>query len=341
MPSRLSAAAVAISCVLAAPVLSAFELRPATLAAFERYVRVTEARMTAEVEGRSPFLWIDRQPAGVRAALVERLTRGEVVSERLETRDGTTKIEASHGLIHHWIGTVLLPGVTIDRARAFVEDYERYPALFGPAVVRARILKRAPDRFDVAMRTSMKKVITVVVDADYAVQYRRLGPSRLYTRSVATNLFDVDAAGEPGERRTPVEQGRGFLWRLNTYCWFEERPEGTYEQCESISLTSNIPWYAVWIKPFVTGIPRETLEFTLGRVRSGVAATRGPLLEPPAQLRHDGRHVIEDAIRCGVDAPAVCHDHDAGAGPRAVVLRIAHGHEPHATGDGRHRSAGA
>ena len=41
---------------------------------------------------------------------------------------------------------------------------------------------------------------------------------------------------------------------------FEERPEGTLEQCESISLTRQPPFGLGWVvKPFITGIPRETV----------------------------------------------------------------------------------
>ena len=254
------------------PGIAAFELKPASLAVFERYVRLTEARMAREVDGSSPFLWVDRQPERERIALLAGLKRGEVVSEPLETRDGSKKIEIDDALIHHWIGTVLLPGVTLDRATTFVQNYERYPQLFAPAIQRARVLARSGDRFDVNMRTSMTKlVVTVVIDADYGVEYRRLSPARLYTKSVATNLFEVQSPGKPNERRVPGDQSGGYLWRLNTYCWFEERSEGTYEQCESISLTRGIPvGLGLVVRPFVRGIPRETLEFTLGRVRDGV-----------------------------------------------------------------------
>jgi len=271
--ARLTSLWVAAFCAFAVLRLSAVELKPATLAVFERYVRLTEARMAGEVDGSSPFLWIDRQPAGERAALVARLTRGEVVAARLETLNEAKRIEIDGGLIHHWIGTVLLTGVTLDRATTFVQGYEQYPVRFTPMIQRSRVLARSGDHFDVSMRTWMKKLtVTVVIDADYAIDYRRINTSRLYTKNVATNVMEVDSAGTPDERRTPAEQTRGFLWRLNTYCWFEERSEGTYEQCESMSLTRAVPFGLGWlIKGFVTSIPRETLEFTLGQVRDGVA----------------------------------------------------------------------
>jgi hypothetical protein len=96
----------------------------------------------------------------------------------------------------------------------------------------------------------------------------------MYTRSVATNVFHVESAGEPDERPIPGDRSSGYLWRLQTYCWFEERAEGTYEQCESISLTRAVPFGFGWaLNWLIDEIPRETLEFTLGRVRDGLAAT--------------------------------------------------------------------
>jgi hypothetical protein len=193
------------------------------------------------------------------------------VSARLRTRDGKAEIDVPDGLIHHWVGTVLLPGATIDRVMAFVKDYPQYPARFAPMIQRARVLKQSPDHFDVTMRTWAKKVVTVVIDADYGVDYRTLRPTSVVTRSVASNIYEVEGSGTPGERRTPADRGQGFLRRLNTYCWFDERPEGVYEQCESISLTRDVPFGLGWmIKPFITSIPRETMEFTLGKVRTGV-----------------------------------------------------------------------
>ena len=254
--------------VLTLPV-GARELKPATLAAFEKYVKLTEARMAGEVKGDKPFLWVDRQAEA--AQLYARLKRGEVLAHRLETREGSTEVKIDDGMIHHWVGTILMPGATLDKVMAFVKDYGNYSKYFAPTIVRSRVISQTPDRFEVSMRTATKKVITVVIDADYVIEYRPIGEDRVYTRSAAKNLFEVGEAGTPQERRTPAEQGRGYLWRLNNYCSFEQRPEGTYEQCESISLTTEVPWLLRFIvTPFVTSVPRETLEFTLGRVRAGV-----------------------------------------------------------------------
>jgi hypothetical protein len=252
--------------------LEAFELKPATLKAFERYVQLTEARMATETSGASPFLWIDRLPEPTKSKLLARLKAGEIVSEPLETRDGRAEIDIPDGLAHHWVGTVLVPQAKRDRVIAFVQDYGRYPQVFAPLIQRSTILSQTTDRYVVQMRTWSKKLtVTVVIDADYTIEYRELGPAAMFTKSAISNVYEVAHPGTPQERRTPADQAMGYLWRLNTYCSFAERAEGTYEQCESVSLTRDVPFGFGWIvRPFITGIPRETLDFTLSRVRAGV-----------------------------------------------------------------------
>ena len=136
-------------------------------------------------------------------------------------------------------------------------------------VQRAKVVQHTGTDYVVEMRTSMSKMmVTVVMDADYHVAYRALTPSKLYTKSVASKIFEVQSAGEADEQRIPGDKSGGFLWRLNTYCSFEELPAGTVEQCESISLTRGIPFLVKPIVgPFVNSIPRETLAYTLSRVR--------------------------------------------------------------------------
>lgn len=259
--------------VSVAAALSAWDLRPATLATYDRYIALTEARLANERAGRAPFLWLDRQSAAVRGRLLTRLQRGEVVVEPLEMRDGGQLLEVPDGLIHHWIGTVWMPGVSLDQLVRFVQDYDRYPSVFQPMIVRSQVLDRSGDRFVVAMRTSVKKVITIVMDGDYQIEYQRLGPNRYWTTNVASHLHQVNEAGTPSERRVPGDQASGYLWRFRMYCGFEERPDGTLDQCESVTLTRGIPFGVGWfVRPFVTGIPRDTLEFTLGQVRAALIA---------------------------------------------------------------------
>jgi hypothetical protein len=268
-PARLTILAVATVVSVSG---AADPLKPDTLYAFDRYVRLTDQRIQGELGGSAPLLWIDRQPAGSRPALMARLEKGEVISEKLQTRDQGKEIEASGALIHHWIGTVLLPGARVNRVKPLVQDYNHYSDWFSPLIRRSQINAHTGDRFLVAMRTEMHKVLTVTVDADYAIDYQTISPTAFHARTIATAIHIVDSAGTSAERRTPAEQTFGFLWRLNTYCSFSEVPAGTIEQCESISLTRDVPFgLGTIVRPLVSGIPRETLEFTLGQVRKLVS----------------------------------------------------------------------
>src|SRR2546422_5431618 len=70
-------------------------LKPRTLDAFERYVRLTEARNAEELSQGETFLRPDALPQEERAAAYAALRKGEVRIERLETRDAGKAIERS------------------------------------------------------------------------------------------------------------------------------------------------------------------------------------------------------------------------------------------------------
>jgi hypothetical protein len=67
---------------------------------------------------------------------------------------------------------------------------------------------------------------------------------------------------------------------LNSYWKFLERDGGVYIQCESISLTRSIPWWATIARPLITGIPKESLTYTLQTTRD-VLAKRKPSAPTP------------------------------------------------------------
>ncbi len=256
--------AVILGGVLAAP-LRAADLTPRTIAAFERYERLTEARMAAEIDR---FLRVDRLDPAARRTVLDKLRAGEVTIDRLETKDGGRAIDVPDGMIHHWSGTVFVPGAHLDQAVALMQDYDRHADVYRPAVARSKTLERNGDRFRVFLRFYMKKVIAVTVDTESVAEFSRPGADRAASRIQSTRIAEVEGAGTPKERELPVGRDGGYLWRLNTYWRFLERDGGTYIECESITLTRDIPFGFGWlIGPFVTSLPRESLTFTLGTTR--------------------------------------------------------------------------
>src|SRR6187397_2081309 len=145
-------------------VVSATELQPPTAAAFTRCARLTEQRIDAEIARPRDFLWVDTLPPDRRNEIVKGLKQGGVTIERLQTREGTKEIEVPDGLIHHWVGTVFVPRITVKDAVALMQDYDRHSKYFAPAIARSKTLEHHGDRFRVALRFHVKKVITVTMD---------------------------------------------------------------------------------------------------------------------------------------------------------------------------------
>ena len=180
------------------------------------------------------------------------------------------------GLIHHWVGGVFVPGATVDEAVALLQDYNRHAEIYTPTVARSKVLARDGDTFKVYLRFMMKKVITVVVNSEHEARFTREGTDRARSRIASTRIAEVEDPGTATEREKPVGRDGGYLWRLNTYWRFLQRDNGVYVECESITLTRDIPAGFGWlVRPFVTSIPRESLTFTLETTRARLAA-RGP-----------------------------------------------------------------
>lgn len=257
---------------LLATAVAATDLQPRTIAAFDRYVRATEAQMVPE-----PFLRIDAIPAAERVRTLTDLKRGELYVERLSTREAGKSIDVPGGMIHHWLGAAFVPGATVDQALALLQAYDRHADIYRPNIARSKLISRDGDVFRMHLRFYMKKVITVVVDTENEARFTRLAPDRAQSRIYSLRVVEVANPGTPRERQHPVGQDGGFLWRLYTYWRFLERDGGTYVQCEAISLTRGIPFALGWlVGPFVNSIPRESLAFTLETTRKKLASSSGP-----------------------------------------------------------------
>lgn len=253
---------------LGSPAVRAAQLKQATEEAFERYVRVSEAGGDIALNPGTPFLWVDRQDESGRSAMLARLRAGEIVMEKVETLDGGKRIGIPGGMVHHWIGTVFIPGATLDETLAFEEDYNNNEKEFQPEVVRSKILEHKGADFLVLLRFRKHKIVTVVLDTEHKVHYDRLDPARARSFSFTTRIQQVKNPGAPGEYLLPAGDDEGFLWRMNTYWRFEEKDGGVYVECQTISLTRNIPAGLGWlIGPFVTSVPRESIDFSLSTTR--------------------------------------------------------------------------
>jgi hypothetical protein len=280
MPKLRSAALLTVVFFLGAPLAQSqdvmnVELKPQTLDAFNRYVQATEARIDKEQTRPGAFLYVEGLPEPKRSETLASIQKGDIYMVRFETQDSSgAAIEIPDALIHHWIGAVFIPGVTLKEIIDLVQDYNHHQDIYKPEVVRSSLIHREGNDFQIYYRLVKKKVITVTLNTNHDVLYFPIDATHCRSRSVATRIAEVAYAGGPGEHEKPIGHDGGFLWRLNSYWRFEEKDRGVYVEVESISLTRDIPTGLGWvIKPFITSIPRESLLMTLGSMRSA-AETR-------------------------------------------------------------------
>jgi hypothetical protein len=272
---RISVTTLAAAVVLLTAALHASGLRADTTAAFDRYVKLTEQRLDSEISQGQHFLWIDALSDSRRAEMQRGLRDGGLIIERLETRADGKSIEAPGALIHHWLGIVFVPGASMNGAVALMEDYDRHARVFGPNITASKVLEHHDEHYRVALRFYVKKVIAVTLDTDNDAEFFRMPPDRAYSRIRSTKVTEVAEAGTPQERPKPQGEENGFMYRLNTYWRFLERDGGTYIQCESLTLSRDVPFALGWIvKPFVAQVPKESLSFTLEHARSELLQRR-------------------------------------------------------------------
>src|SRR5579862_2131071 len=259
---------------LAAFAAAAAELKQDTIQAFEQYVKVTEEERAAKRRKYGTFLWVDSQEEALRQQFHERLSRGEVVTKHLETRDDNRPIHIPHGLVHHWVGTIFIPGATLDQTMTLMENYPTYPQLFSFGVQRSKVVSQEKNHSQVQLRMFRESRSPAFYNVDLDDRYFTVDADHAYLRSRSTRIAELADVGKPTEHELPVGDDRGLLWRLNLDWRCQEKNGGVFLQIEVIALSRGVPAIIAWLAdPYIQGIPREYLEKVLQAMRSGVAVS--------------------------------------------------------------------
>jgi len=264
--------ACALIGLLASPA-NAIELKPETVAGFDRYIRATEQRMEKDTrDGR--FLIIDRLVDAARQQAYTQLRQGRIYTEQLQTSDDGKHIEVPGGLIHHWVGLAFIPHATMAQVQAVLQDYDNHKNIYKPDVRNSKLLERNGNEFRVYLQLYRKSLVTVVVNIDLDVLYPTIDDHRTMSRSYSTRIAEVANPGKPNEHELPVGKDHGYIWRLDTYWRVEEGDGGVYVQVESVGLSRTIPWAIAWlVKPLTKSIPRDILSRLLIATRAAVSPT--------------------------------------------------------------------
>ena len=262
-----------LGCLAARPVEAA-ELKKETAAAFDRYISASEGRIKSELHA-GPFLFIDELPETRRVEAYAQLRMGQVLVKQVNTKEEGHPIEVPHGLIHDWIGALFIPNASLSQTLAVVQDYDNHKNIYKPEVRHSKLLQRNGDNFKVFVQLYKKSLLTIVIDADFDINFERFGTTRVVSHSYSTRLAEVQNAGQADEREFPVDDAHGYLWRLYNYWRFEEKDGGVYVQLEGIGLSRAVPAIIGWlVNPLLRSIPRGTISSLLGATRAAVTNLR-------------------------------------------------------------------
>ena len=246
--------------------LSAIELQPDTLKAWEDYIRIADSRMQTRLDGDRPFLWTDE--TGDRAVSLQ---HGAILVTPVIGR-GTQDVAG--GLIHHWMGAAFIPNATIESLLAVVHDYGRYKEIYRPVVADSKVVActQTDQRFFMVWQRRVL-LINAAIEGQYQARDFALDARRGYNVANTTQVREIESYGRSGEHLLPPGEGSGFIWRLHIIARYQERDGGVYLELEAIALTRSIPPSLRWlVNPVVNRLSINSLTTSLRQTRDAVFA---------------------------------------------------------------------
>jgi hypothetical protein len=268
--------------VLVGPAQAA-ELKRDTAAAFDRYIRATEAQHAYDLPSGHFFI-IDELAEASRRETYARLRRGHIYIEQLHTKEDGRPIPIPGGLVHHWVGVIFIPGANLSQVLGVLQDYDNHKNIYKADVRHSKLLERNGNESKIYIQFYRKSIVTVVINANFDVHYTIFGPTRALSQAYSTRIAEVENPDKSNERELPVGNDHGYLWRLDNYWRVEEKDGGTFLQVESVGLSRTIPAIFVWlINPLARNIPRAVLSNLLNATRRAVEQNAGSMSSIPLQ----------------------------------------------------------
>ena len=151
-----------------------------------------------------------------------------------------------------------MKGVSIEKVADRLRHPERFPQ--PRDVLSLKVSNWSEAGHDLFLRLTRSMLITATYDTWYRVRHQVQGPTRIDSVAVATRIEEVSDPGTPTEKRVPVDESRGFLWRMQTLWRFSVVPQGVVVTCESITLSRPVPLgLGLVSRPIVTRVARESM----------------------------------------------------------------------------------
>jgi hypothetical protein len=260
------------------------DLKPETAKAWKDYVGSVRAQMQARLGLTACFLWSDEN-----ADRVRRLRSGEILVEPV---DEQTPRRVPGGLIHHWLGAMFIPEVTLAEVLETIRDYSRYTEYY-PTIVSSKLIAREGLTDHVTSIERHQAMFSrIALDADVSTTYVEPREKKAYSESSTTRLQQIQNYGGRGQHEMEPSAPKAYVWALSTISRYEERDGGVYVELEGVALSRDIPNSLHWlVDPFVRQASMAAMAASLRQTRDAVLEDRSesPVKLPPGAVTFRAR----------------------------------------------------
>src|SRR5262245_4307078 len=263
---RFSHCGVACAFLLCATIVAAADLLEETERAFNGYAEQATQSFLERVRGSGSAT----DGAASRAAV----SRAGEVFARPAREDGIMTVPG--GLVHHWVGSTFIAGVTLEEALDVSSRYNDYPAVYKP-IVASTMLSHEGNTYRVQMRIKESAAgLSAVLEVISRVQYFRPDNRSVYSVSTSEEIRELRDVGTAKERKLAPGHDSGYLWRAAAFPHMVERDGGVFVEMETIGLTRRFPTFLGWfIEPVARRLGRSSVERSLQEFTRAVRTQAG------------------------------------------------------------------
>jgi putative flippase GtrA len=249
----------------------AAELQPQTVKAWQSYVEITEGRIGKELSSQKGFLALDFQSSSESFKERQSALSGKIPIKQMPSGDKENHgIHVPDGMVHHWRGSVFIPGVPLDFVFSRVTNPSKEDTR-QEDVLDSRVLESTPGQLKLYLKLQRSKIVTVIYNTEHLVRYQWQGNTQAFSSSTATKISEIERLNGTTEREKPEGRDRGFLWRMNSYWRYQQVPGGVIVECESMTLSRSIPSFLEFmVRPIVNKVARESMNRTLQSMKARI-----------------------------------------------------------------------
>src|SRR5579871_3956904 len=127
--------------------------------------------------------------------------RSSSIAKSGETQVGPSRadpaVSVADGLIHDWVASAIVPGASVEKVLAILQNYPAYKKIYAPEVADSRLVSHNGNRWHAFLKLVTRKgLMSVAYNTEYDVDYRALNGGRWTVTSRSTRVAQLDGKEE-------------------------------------------------------------------------------------------------------------------------------------------------